>query len=93
MAQVDHFLLGLIHHHVQRVHFLLLRIKVVLDDLHKHVDQTGVIDLIQISMVEAFVLVLQLDLPQQEVVLDVLLQHLLRKVRLQLVANDESDLL
>jgi len=78
---------------VQRVHFLLLRIKVVLDDLHKHVDQTGVIDLIQISMVEAFVLVLQLDLPEQEVVLDVLLQHLLRKVRLQLVANDESDLL
>jgi hypothetical protein len=44
-------------------------------------------------MVEAFVLVLQLDLPEQEVVLDVLLQHLLRKVRLQLVANDESDLL
>lgn len=78
---------------MQRVHFLLLGIKVVLDDLHKHVDQTGVIDLIQISMVEAFVLVLQLDLPEQEVVLDVLLQHLLRKVRLQLVANDESDLL
>jgi hypothetical protein len=44
-------------------------------------------------MVEAFVLVLQLDLPEQEVVLDVLLQHLLRKVGLQLVANDESDLL
>lgn len=44
-------------------------------------------------MIQSFVLVFELDLPQEKVVLDVLLEHLLREVGLELVADDEGDLL
>ena len=78
---------------MERVHFFLLWVEVILDDLYKNVDEAGVVDLVEVTVVETFVLVFQLDLSQQEVVLDVLLQHLLREISFQFVSDDLCDLL
>lgn len=93
MAEVDDFLLRLVHHGVQGIDLFDFWIQVVLDDFHEHVDEAAVVDLVQIAVVQPFVLVLEFDLAEEEVVLYVLFEHGLGEVGLEFVPDDLGDFL
>lgn len=82
-----------IDHGVEGVNFLDFGAQLILHDFSKDIDDAVVIDLLEISVVHALLLLLELHLPQQEIVLDVLFEHLLRQVCLELVLNDPRYLL
>lgn len=51
VAKLNHLYFWCIDHHMQRIDQFVLREELVFDDLHKHIDETAIVDLIEVSMV------------------------------------------
>jgi hypothetical protein len=89
--QFDYLLFGFDLHDVEGSDVSDLRVEFVLDDFDEDVDDAAVVDLLQVAVVQTLLLRFQFYLPQQEIVLYVLLQHLLREVGLEFVPDDLRD--